>query len=276
MEVNSITAFRMKIIDCFIFYNELELLTYRLHLLNEVVDYFVLVESTHTFIGKEKELIFQKNKHLFEKFNHKIIHIVVEDVPYKLSNQHLHRGYQWTNEFHQRNCIDRGVQKLDLEPEDSIIISDLDEIPDPRILCRIKNRSILVSVNILEMDFYYYNLRSRINTKWILCKILTVKHYRQLALSPNDIRNYNCSRISNGGWHLSYFGDTKFIKNKLEQFSHQEYNKEEFTNEHQIQKRINSSSDLFGRNNNPINTIELKDNTYLPLHYEKYLTKFLS
>jgi beta-1,4-mannosyl-glycoprotein beta-1,4-N-acetylglucosaminyltransferase len=48
----------MQIIDCFIFYNELELLTYRLNLLNNIVDYFVIVESTHTFTGKEKKTIF--------------------------------------------------------------------------------------------------------------------------------------------------------------------------------------------------------------------------
>ena len=43
-----------KIIDCFIFYNELDLLNYRLNLLDEYVDYFVLVEATHTFVGNEK------------------------------------------------------------------------------------------------------------------------------------------------------------------------------------------------------------------------------
>ena len=46
----------MKIIDCFIFYNELELLTYRFNLLNNIVDYFIIVECSHTFIGKEKKL----------------------------------------------------------------------------------------------------------------------------------------------------------------------------------------------------------------------------
>ena len=53
----------MKVIDCFIFYNELDLLDYRLNILKEVVDYFVIVESTHTFVGKEKELYFNKDKY---------------------------------------------------------------------------------------------------------------------------------------------------------------------------------------------------------------------
>ena len=78
--------YQPKIIDCFTFYNELDLLTYRLNILNDVVDYFVLVEATHTHIGKEKPLFYQENKHLFEKFNDKIIHVVVDDFSYKYPN----------------------------------------------------------------------------------------------------------------------------------------------------------------------------------------------
>ena len=43
----------MKIVDCFIFYNEIDMLLYRLEILNEYVDYFILVESKYTFSGKE-------------------------------------------------------------------------------------------------------------------------------------------------------------------------------------------------------------------------------
>ena len=55
----------MKIIDCFLFYNELELLKFKLKELNDVVDYFVLIESKYTFVGNEKELYYEKNKGLF-------------------------------------------------------------------------------------------------------------------------------------------------------------------------------------------------------------------
>ena len=44
----------MKIIDSFIFYNELDLLYYRLSILDEYVDYFILVESKYTFSGDIK------------------------------------------------------------------------------------------------------------------------------------------------------------------------------------------------------------------------------
>ena len=70
----------MKIIDCFIFYNELELLNYRLNILYNIVDYFIIVESKYTFTGKEKELIFNENKERFSCFNDKIIYICLITV----------------------------------------------------------------------------------------------------------------------------------------------------------------------------------------------------
>jgi beta-1,4-mannosyl-glycoprotein beta-1,4-N-acetylglucosaminyltransferase len=52
----------MKIIDSFIFFNELELLNYRLEILNEYVDYFIIVESPYTFSGLTKPLYYFENK----------------------------------------------------------------------------------------------------------------------------------------------------------------------------------------------------------------------
>ena len=73
------------IVDCFTFYNELEMLYYRLSLLNDYVDHFVLVESNQTFAGNTKRLFYNENKHLFEKYNHKIIHVTV-DLPFIYPN----------------------------------------------------------------------------------------------------------------------------------------------------------------------------------------------
>ena len=50
----------MKIVDCFLFYNELDLLKFKLKELNDIVDYFVLIESKYTFVGNEKELYYER------------------------------------------------------------------------------------------------------------------------------------------------------------------------------------------------------------------------
>lgn len=72
----------MKVIDCFIFYNELDMLKFRLNELNDIVDYFVIVECTKTFANADKELYFENNKEQFSKYLDKIIHIIVkENIP---------------------------------------------------------------------------------------------------------------------------------------------------------------------------------------------------
>ena len=264
----------MKIVDCFIFYNELDLLTYRFNLLNNVVDYFVIVESTHTFVGKEKKLFFNENKHLFENFSNKIIHIIVDDFPYKNDNVNIGNNDVWNNEFFQRNAISRGINCIDdLQQSDLIIISDLDEIPDPRTLDEIKKGNITVDINTLEMDLYYYNLNTRFQFKWSPCKIISYKKYNELKISCSDIRGTPCSAILNGGWHLSYFGDKYFIQNKIQNFSHQELNTCEYTDLEKIEKRMQNNGDLYNRNYN-IEKIKIEDNTYLPIDYSKYLNKY--
>jgi len=263
----------MKIIDCFIFYNELDLLTYRLNLLNNIIDYFIIVESTHTFTGKEKRLVFNENKHLFKNFTNKIIHIIV-DLPYKYHNVDIDISYVWNNEFFQRNAISCGINYIkDLAQTDLIIIADLDEIPDLHTLDKIKKGNIIVDINILEMDFYYYNLNTRFKSKWSLCKIISYQKYNQLNISCNDIRNTDCSKILNGGWHLSYFGDKYFIQNKIQNFSHQEFNNYEYTDLEKIEERIQNNKDLYDRDSD-IEKIKIENNTYLPIDYHKYLNKY--
>ena len=269
----------MKIIDCFIFYNEIDLLNYRLNVLNEVVDYFVLVESTRTHTGKEKPLTFSENKYLFEKFNDKIIHVIVDDFPYKYPNINITNGEkfdgeQWKNENFQRNAIDRGIKRINMSVNDVIIIADLDEIPDPNTLNKIKNNQIQVQVNSLEMDFYYYNLHSRLLHKWYHPKIINYKLYKELNLTCNDIRFARVHVISNGGWHLSYFGDNRCIKNKINNFTHQEFNNNTYTDLNHIENCITNCKDLYNRDI-PIEKIKVEDNKYLPVDYEKYLSKFI-
>jgi len=261
------------IIDCFIFYNELDLLNYRLNLLNNVVDYFVIVESRYTFTGKEKQLFYNENKYLFKNIHEKIIHIIVNDLPYKYPDMNT-----WENEYFQRNVISRGISSINnLSDNDFIIISDLDEIPDPNTLYKIKKGDIVLdNITSLEMDLYYYNLNTKFEDKWIRSKIMSYKKYIEIKMSCNDIRDSSSSKIPNGGWHLCYFGDEYFIQNKIQNFSHQELNNSNFTDIEKIKERVTKCSDLYDRNyrNCYIKKIKIEDNNYLPIDYDKYLNKY--
>ena len=59
----------MKIYDCFSYWDEDLLLNLRFNLLSDIVDYFVVVESTRTWQNNKKELIFDIDK--FHKFKNK-------------------------------------------------------------------------------------------------------------------------------------------------------------------------------------------------------------
>ena len=112
--------------------------------------------------------------------------------------------------------------------------------------------------------------------KWNLSKIISFKEFNNF----NDCESIRQSQIystiiEKAGWHLSYFGDKHFIKNKIENFGHQEYNNNNFTNLDIIENRIKTQTDLYGRNSERIEKISIKSNDYLPHNYEKYLLKYV-
>jgi len=243
------------IVDCFLFYNELDMLTLHLEELYKVVDRFVLVESTTTFIGNTKPLYFNENKNKYSKYLDKIIHVIVEDTP-KSDNP-------WVSEKFQRNAIDRGLSQLDLKNGDIIIIGDVDEISDSETIENISKKGLTRPVS-LEMDFYYYNFNCRNVEKWYKTKVVPYIIYKQYP-DPDNLRLSSCDTIKNGGWHLSYFGTPEFISNKLSNFSHQEYNNDNYNNIELIKNRIDNNEDLFGTHNSKFEKVE---SNYLPKNYQ--------
>jgi len=250
---------RSKIVDCFLFYNELELLEYRLNVLKDIVDYFVVVEATTTFMGKPKKMYFDPDN--YPGIN--IIYVVVNDMPH-IGDFVL--GDQWKNEAHQRNCIQRGLSKLPIKDDDFILISDVDEIPDPCTLNLIKLESNLEVMSQFEQDFYYYNLNNKLTDLWYSCKIFKYRFLQNKTIQ--ELRLEVFYGIYPGGWHLSYFGSPGRISNKIKNFGHQEFNTPEFTNESRILSRIENSDDVFDR---PIKIeyIPVLKNKYLPPNFEK-------
>jgi len=244
------------VIDCFTFYNELKMLLFRLEYLWDTVDYFVIVEATVTQMGHPKPLYFGDNSTMFEKYMSKIVRVVVDDMP---------QGPDpWVRERFQRNCIDRGIQRLSLSDDDLIIISDADEIPNKHTLRKL---TISDGLHGLEQHLFYYNFSGRFeNVVWRHAKILKYKTYVEKGRLPDNMRmNFSpVSWIANGGWHFSYFGSPEFIANKIKNCSHQEYNSPEYTDIDKITKRIQNRQELFCRDNNLVDT----DVSLLPENYE--------
>ncbi|RTE84603.1 hypothetical protein BHE90_000888 [Fusarium euwallaceae] len=87
-----------KIYDLVLASSELDWLEIRINELHHHVDYFVIVESTHTFTGSDKPLHVKEGLGSFDKFRHQIIHHVLVD-------ENLEFNTTWDREEFQRNAM---------------------------------------------------------------------------------------------------------------------------------------------------------------------------
>ena len=240
----------MAIYDCFQFFDEEHILDLRLNILNQFVDFFVFVESTTDHQGKPKKLNFDSKK--FKKFNDKIIYIVVDDTAEAIKKPHF--GGESLVEQHQRNSIMRGLKNC--SDNDLIILSDVDEIPDPSKLNLFDQKS-KYAVFSQRMFNYKINLLNETESNWHGSKICLKKNLK----SPQWLRNLkfkkypfwridkprNLQIIENGGWHFAYLQSPDKISNKIKSFSHGEFNKIDFTNQKSIKEKIEMGHDIFNR-----------------------------
>jgi beta-1,4-mannosyl-glycoprotein beta-1,4-N-acetylglucosaminyltransferase len=291
---------KQRVVDCFIFYNELDMLEYRLSVLYPHIDAFVLVESTRTFVGNPKPLYYQENRKRYAKYADKIVHVVVDDFIAKPNiDSDFRKGEQWINENYQRNSVSIGIRKLEegvlgwiLEKEDVLLICDVDEIVDTRkldIVYKVLEIPEVLGLISIPMDMYYYNLTNKIKEVWTHVKAI---HYECFLKIPfiqekgmqlvRNISKYTrlsiCKSILGSyGWHLSFFGDAHTISNKIKQFSHQEFNSTIFTNPDYIKERMEKGVDILGRTREAfeIQKIELYENPYLPPFPEGMDSSFL-
>ena len=226
--------------DGFIFFNELEILKLRLKELYEHVDKFVLVEANMTFQSRPKPLYFQDNKDQFQEFKDKIIHIIVEDMP--------NSPDPMVNEVHQRNAISRGF--VGCRDYDIVLVSDVDEIPNYHAIDYYKKKH-LFSIKKLDQKLYYYYLNIYTNSPWRLSYIAS--YFNIKGKNLNTIRKSMTKKkhkrhlLYNGGWHFSYLGGVDSIIQKLEAFSHNDYNTDKYKDRERLINCMNEGKDLFDR-----------------------------
>jgi len=242
----------MRVFDCFIFNNEVDLLEMRLNILNDVVDKFVIIEGNKTFSGMKKESFYEKSKDRFKEWEDKIIYKFVE-VP--------DLGSSWDREIFSRNyCLTLPLY----EDEDVIITSDLDEIPNPEAIAHVDEWMSDDTHFTFQMNFYMYYLNNFMTSNWYGSRAATYKYMK--TTSVDDIREAteDTSRITgpvvdNGGWHFSYFGGVDMIRYKIESFSHQEHNNKRTKS--RIEENLENNTDLFDRNVG-FNVIEMTEDEY--------------
>lgn len=247
--------------DCVPFFNELDILKLRMQVLSPYVDWFVLEESTVTFSGEPKEMVFAKNREMFAEFADKIRYVAVEDSPMEGVTTHERDKYQ-------KNQLIRALP--DCRPEDIIIFSDVDEIPKPETLVQViahfepgkiyhlAQRMFYcflnmeeVSGNLLSITGEFPGVEKR---QWLGTKICSFADLPKEGIvflrevSPTDPRSV---RVPEGGWHFGYMGGdgerdvAKRIGDKVRAAAHQEYNSKRYLNE--AVDRLLCGEDIFDR-----------------------------
>jgi len=236
----------MAIYDCFQYFNEDHMVDLRLNILDKYVDHFVISESTKTHQGKTKKINFKISN--FPKFRKKII--FVEANYEKKIFFEKHTGGESPIEQHQRNCLLNGIKNAD--PNDLIILSDSDEIPDLTKIAEIKKNKKFIAFS-QKMFMYKLNLQNLQESNWIGSKI-TKKKYINTMQSLRDLKfkNYPFWRfdkrslqIIDGGWHFSFLQTPDEILNKINSFSHGEFNKG--ITHKDIEEKILKNEDIFNR-----------------------------
>jgi len=242
----------MKLIDCFMYFDEDMLLDVRLHTLNKHVNKFVISESVEDHSGKKKKLNFNINN--FSKFKDKISYLVVDNLPKNVGHFKKNWSPDWVRENFHRNSLAEGYKNFD--DDDLIMISDLDEIPDPKKIDEFKSENRYAC--FIQKNFQQkINLLNTSQKYWAGTKICKKKYLK----SPQWLRDIKTKRrpfwkfykakepqlIMDGGWHFSFLKNSKDISKKIKSYAHQEYHQEKYTDVEKIQEKIDQRSDLFGR-----------------------------
>ena len=264
-----------KIIDCFLFYNELDMLEFRLTELNEHVDYFIILDSDFDFAGNKKDSMFELNKNRFDSWKEKIIRIDCPELTIELFNQINTEKYpQYKNLstdiinkdiiiFYMMIKLIETLPQLELDFEDIIMFSDIDEIPDFTTLDLIDDYLLFNSIILRQKRFFW-------TTKYIdkdLSFGTSCHQYTKISRNPlvldhfyklKSNKKFSNNTFLDSGWHFSHFEDLGNLHKKLELINNREY----------------SLKDLKLKMNNltPIKHPDLRDE-YSLMNYEGNLPK---
>jgi len=255
-----------KIFDCFTFFNELDLLEIRLNELNDVVDYFVVVEGTKTFQNNPKPNYYLENIDRFKKFASKIIRVEIPENEFT--------NDAWDNEKMSRNNIIKGLHIA--KEDDIIIISALDEIPKNESILQITTQESNFPVCVNTRMFYFYlntqysleNFNGEWSVNW-RGPYVTTYNLLNKDNPYNFINERKCVPLVGEGWHYSFLGDASNAYKKTHSYSHSENN---HISEEEYNIRRNNLEDVFGRHDVKFDSII--ENKCMPKYVQDNLEKF--
>ena len=227
----------MRIIDCFMYYDEDLILDMRLNILDKFVAYFVICEANFNHNGTKREFKFDIKK--FSKFKQKIIYIQLTEQPKSIKTIDSKDSKEIKNskildnallrENYQRNFLQTKIKNF--HDEDLILISDLDEIPNLENftynskITFFSQKMFYYKLNLIHKNFVWYGSKivkkkNLINPQWL--RNIKSKKYPLWRIDTYFSKNkYNdISFIKDGGWHFTNIKSAEKIDYKMKNFLH--------------------------------------------------------
>ena len=231
----------------------------------DLVDHFVITECPYTIMGDEKPLYYWENRKRFDKFNDKVIHDVMEDIPDNFNDYIERNGYHTPYGNIDKNCGHRyidipiryqrdiyardytaySIEKAGAKSEDVIITSDADEIINPLIL---QNMDWFDGYNhyVGLQRTFYYKLNVLREEDWMGSRICNWFKLRDTSVDQLRQSHQDSYRIEQGGWHWSYFGHINTIEQKLKACADSHHGSEDLPEMVDMGKDPVGRSDLYG------------------------------
>ena len=211
--------------DCFLYFNEKELLELRYNMLKDIVDGFIITDADRTFKGDKKPFTCVETLEELGIPQDKVQVLHVElPGPEEFPDP-------WLREYAQRDALAVGMR---MTPPDSVFFfSDVDEIPKPEALIEgaklakeAPDRCVRLS---MPMFYGRADLRvmdpngddSKAPNNWVCGTFVLSEHLKgdtlsQIRRNPNDVIYGHCD----AGWHFSWMGGPDRLKRKVQSFSH--------------------------------------------------------
>ena len=221
--------------------SELDMLEVRLHEMNDVVDYFVIVESKVSHTNNPKPLYYKAAADRFRQFAAKIIYVELES---------LEGDTAWDREHYQRNCLFTfGLHNKGQEARtgDIVILSDLDEIAKPKWVAALKLCTGYASQLTLEAHWSMYSFDNEVqNVIWQKAKAFVYNEDEAVVAESLRFRT-DLQTLSDAAWHCSWcFSNVSTFQEKMQSFAHEEVNDPSITPEH-IATCVQEGRDIFSR-----------------------------
>jgi len=245
----------MRVFDCFTFFNEGELLKFRLEYLKDSVDHHVIVESNLTHNGTPKpyhflEIVDSIDEELANKIIYYPIEQSTEGLVFNNVDRYSPEDGSWFLENQHRNSLAYIKTTATISRDDIFLVSDLDEIPDRAAINYLKDRMTPNDKVALSMLFHYYYMNCQnVGYERFWNGTVVVKGEEFINTTPQELRNLrnHLPALPNAGYHFSFLGGVEKIRKKIQSFAHTEFNRPDITSDENIIRAIENGEDVFKR-----------------------------